>query len=137
MAEDLDSILRRVATGELTPEEAEPLVASVTGQASQAGDTTPPPSSRPPAPPSTPPAVSGPVVTSGAQRTVRLQVMENGRAVVNLRIPMSWASLAGSVLPGLSRSQADRIREAIRSGEVGPILDVRDEDGDGVIISTE
>jgi hypothetical protein len=49
---------------------------------------------------------------------------------------MSWASLA-NVVPGLSRLQSDRIRDAIRSGSVGPILEVQDEDGDGVIISTE
>jgi hypothetical protein len=50
---------------------------------------------------------------------------------------MSWAALAGSVVPGLSNENADRLREAIRSGTVGRILEVLDEDGDGVIISTE
>jgi hypothetical protein len=40
-------------------------------------------------------------------------------------------------VPGLSGSQSERIREALRSGEVGPILEVVDERGDGVIISTE
>lgn len=63
--------------------------------------------------------------------------MEGGRAVVNLRIPMSLAGLAGSVLPGLSNDHAERLRDAIRSGTVGRILEVQDEDGDGVIISTE
>jgi len=73
---------------------------------------------------------------SPVRRTVRLEVLENGRTVTTLRIPMSWASLA-NVVPGLSRLQTDRIRDAIRSGSVGPILEVQDEDGDGVIISTE
>jgi hypothetical protein len=117
MPDELESILRRVASGELTPEQAEPLVAAVAGSSPR---TAPPPPAAP-----------------AAQRSVRLQVLEDGRAVVNLRIPMSLASLAGNVVPGLSGPQAERIREAIRSGIVGTILDVRDEDGDGVIISTE
>ncbi|MEO7118592.1 MAG: hypothetical protein ABIZ34_06440 [Candidatus Limnocylindrales bacterium] len=129
MTDDLESVLRRVASGELTPEEAEPLVVAATGQT----PTSDEPAQRPLD--QQPPDSNLRGRTS--QRTVRLKVMENDRAVVNLRIPTSWASLAGSVVPGLSGAHADRIREAIRSGEVGTILDVRDEDGDGVIISTE
>lgn len=189
MPEELDEILRRVAAGELSPQDAEPLVAAATGASpgtDTRADAMPPMPPTPPAPPSAPhpptppapdgappsegrsfgrgfargfgrgfslgfgddpgsggsadPAASSSTTPSGggrASRTVRLQVMESGRAVVNLRIPMSWASLAGSVVPGLSGGQAERLREAIRSGEVGPILEVRDDDGDGVIISTE
>lgn len=146
--EDLDTILRRVASGELTPEAAEPLVAAA-GQNSGAaagdiaGDVprldsprTDTPATDAPPPHDTrgfPAATASP----GAQRTVRLQVLENGKPVVNLRIPMSWASLAGSVVPGISGPHAERLRDAIRRGEVGTILEVQDEDGDGVIISTE
>ncbi len=147
MPEELDSILRRVASGELTPEEAEPLVAAATAArrtapqgepgtrsgsgpssagSERAGGPRGPWSSWSQAGPGDPP-----------RRTVRLQVFEGGRVVVNLRIPMSWAGLAGSVLPGLSVANAERIREAIRSGEVGTILEVHDEDGGGVVISTE
>lgn len=118
MPDNLDSILQRVASGELSPEDAEPLIAGATfssgaglGGAPQSGER--------------------------AQRIVRLQVLEGGKPVVNLRIPVTWAGLAGSVLPGISGQHADRIREAIRSGTVGRILEVQDEDGDGVIISTE
>jgi hypothetical protein len=117
MPDDLETLLRRVAAGEVSAEEAEPLV-----EAATAG---PPP---PTEPRSTP---------SGARRIVRLQVMEGGRPVVNLRIPMAWAGLAGSVLPGITGTHADRLRAAIRAGTVGRILEVQDEDGDGVIISTE
>ena len=63
--------------------------------------------------------------------------MEGGRPVIHMRLPTAWASLASSALPGLTGTHAERIREAIRGGEIGPILDVTDEDGDGVIISTE
>jgi hypothetical protein len=123
MTEELDAILRRVAAGELTPEDAEPLVEAATGKTSGRDHD---------APAEAEPAKADQPV----RRTVRLEVLENGRAVTTLRIPMSWASLA-NVVPGLSRLQSDRIREAIRSGSVGPILEVQDEDGDGVIISTE
>ncbi len=126
MPEELDAILRRVASGELTPDEAEPLVEAATGRTGRHAQDA-----------AAAPATTDPVQPEGqARRTVRLEVLENGRTVTTLRIPMSWASLA-NVVPGLSSVHADRIREAIRSGSVGPILEVQDEDGDGVIISTE
>ena len=55
---------------------------------------------------------------------------------MNLRVPMSWTGLT-SLVPGLSGSQAARVSEALRAGERGRILDIRDADGGGVIISTE
>lgn len=145
MADDLDRILRRVASGELSVEDAEPLIEAASGGH---GDPDPAQGSerrgnrfgwpRPPAAPSPPkPPIPPMAPNSAPHRVVRLQVMEGGKAVVNLRIPMSLAGLAGSVLPGLSNEHADRLRDAIRSGTVGRILEVQDEDGDGVIISTE
>jgi hypothetical protein len=56
---------------------------------------------------------------------------------VNLRIPMAFADTALRVVPGISAEQSDRIRAAIAGGTRGPILDVEDEDGDGVVISME
>jgi hypothetical protein len=146
MTDNLEGILRRVASGELSVEEAEPLIAAASGEpgtldsgpvrktgrfgwprfSGPGGDASAASSDE-----------SSPPGAIGARRVVRLQVMEGGRSVVNLRIPMSLAGLAGSVLPGLSNEHADRLREAIRSGTVGRILEVQDEDGDGVIISTE
>ncbi len=116
MTEGLETILARVASGEITAEEAEPLVAAAVEQPRQ-----------------TEPSDAGP----RARRTVRLQVTERGRAMVDLRIPIGIAGLAGALVPGLSGLQADRLRDALRSGRVGPVLEVVDEDGDGVVISTE
>lgn len=131
---DLDDLLRRVATGELSPEEAEPLVAAT--QAPTPGSDGPMPGAD--GPTATPAVDPGrgdsPAGPSG--RAVRLQVVEGGRAVVNLRIPMSWTGLS-SLVPGLSGAHAERVTEALRNGERGQILDIRDEDGDGVTISTE
>lgn len=163
MTDDLEAILQRVASGELSVAEAEPLIAAATAQEA-AGDEQPqrksgrfgwprpPAAPEPPVPPAMPGSAEGeaqgrmrdhgnlrpaPQYGERAQRIVRLQVLEGGRAVVNLRIPTTWAGLAGSVLPGLSNEHAQRLRDAIRAGTVGRILEVQDEDGDGVIISTE
>jgi hypothetical protein len=50
---------------------------------------------------------------------------------------MSLASLAGSVIPGLSEAQVGRLQQALRDGEIGTIVDVRDDQGSGVLIATE
>lgn len=112
--DELQAILQQVADGRLTPEEAEALLGGAMRE-----------------PASTEPAGTGP------RRAVRLQVTERGRTVVDLRIPMSIASMAGSVVPGLASAQMERLGDAIRGGEVGPILEIQDERGDGVVISTE
>ena len=130
MTDDLEIILARVAAGEITAEEAEPLVAAAVDRASDPVDGTPHPAEGP-----APPAALDP--GTRPQRNVRLQVTERGRAMVDLRIPIGLAGLAGAVVPGLSGPQAERIRDALRTGRVGPVLKVLDEHGDGVVISTE
>ncbi|MBA3796733.1 MAG: hypothetical protein H0X20_05845 [Chloroflexi bacterium] len=130
MTDDLEIILARVAAGEITAEEAEPLVAAAVDRASDLVDGTPRPAEGP-----APPAALDP--GTRPQRNVRLQVTERGRAMVDLRIPIGLAGLAGAVVPGLSGPQAERIRDALRTGRVGPVLEVLDEHGDGVVISTE
>ncbi len=138
MTEDLETILARVASGEITAGEAEPLVAAAvaSSEAAPDGDQATPPADGPStgaARPHPGPSERGPQ----ARRTVRLQVTERGRAMVDVRIPVGIAGLAGALVPGLSGPQADRIRDALRYGRVGPVLEVVDEDGDGVVISTE
>lgn len=130
MTEDLEIILARVAAGEITAEEAEPMVAAAIDGASGALHGAPGMADE-----SVPPAAPAP--ETRPQRNVRLQVTERGRPMVDLRIPIGLAGLAGAVVPGLSGPQAERIRTALRSGRVGRVLEVLDEDGDGVIISTE
>ena len=75
-------------------------------------------------------------VTRG--RHLRIRVTERGRQVVNLSIPIGFVDGALSFVPGIGGDQADRIREAVRSGAVGPILDLEEPDGTrGVSISVE
>lgn len=120
----LDRVLRLIAEGRLTAAEAAPILdalegaSAATGTARTARDET---SSEPPGTPG---------------KILRVQVTEAGRAVINLRIPLSLGRAAISQVPGLSESTSDRIREAIEAGVKGSILEV-DEAGDGVRISIE
>jgi polyhydroxyalkanoate synthesis regulator phasin len=70
-------------------------------------------------------------------RQLRIQVKERGRQRVNLRIPIGFVDAAIGFVPGLGGDQAERIRDAVKSGELGPIIDVEDPDGDSVQISVE
>lgn len=123
MSDELDALLRLVAEGRLTPEEAAPLVAALTERPS------PPPSS------AVVPA-SGRVLEAGP-RQLRIRVEERGRTVVNLRVPLSVAETALNMVPGLAGEQAARVRAALEGGTIGPIIDVEDPDGDAVLISLE
>ena len=76
-------------------------------------------------------------MAAGGGRQLRIKVTERGRQVVNLRIPIGFVETALKFVPGLGGDQAHRIREAVQAGAVGPILDVEDPDGSGVLISVE
>jgi len=92
---------------------------------------------RPPLPLLPPLPPDPPEPSSNARRQLRIEVVEGGQRVVNLRIPLGLAGVAAALVPGLSPAHADRIRQAIRSGVVGPILEVHGDDGDRVVIATE
>lgn len=70
-------------------------------------------------------------------RQLRIRITEHGRQVVNLRIPIGFVDTALGFVPGIGGEQSERIREAVASGVIGPIIDVEDSDGDGVLISVE
>jgi len=134
MPDPLDDVLRLVAEGRLTPDEAAPIIdalaaahgaadrARAAGEAARDGARAPR-DARPTAPP-------------GPLRRLRVQVRDGGRTVVDLQLPGLLAELAGAV-PGIPAAYADRVREAIRAGLRGPIVDVTDEDGSGVTISID
>ena len=74
----------------------------------------------------------------GGGRQLRIRITERGRQVVNLRIPIGFVETALKFVPGLGGDQSQRIRDAVRSGAFGPIIDVEDPDGQGgVLISVE
>jgi hypothetical protein len=72
-----------------------------------------------------------------AARTIRLEVTDHGRVVVNLRLPASLGELGLRGVPGLTGPNVDRIRAALASGTRGPVFEAIGEDGDGVRILIE
>jgi hypothetical protein len=125
---DLETILRLVADGHLSPEDAAPIIDALSAKPSDAAAGASPTQAAPHAPSARP---------QNRGRQLRIRVIEKGHQVVNLRVPMAFADMAARVVPGISVGQAASIRAAIDSGSIGPILDVEDEDGDGVLISVE
>jgi hypothetical protein len=125
----LESVLRLVAEGRLTAEEAGPILDALdartnpapAGHQSGANDAD----------------GDGDEPRRGPGRAIRLEVTEKGRKVVNLRIPLSLGRAALDRVPGLSEATTDRIREAIEAGITGPIVHVDEGSGDGVRIVIE
>jgi hypothetical protein len=122
----LESVLRLVADGRLTAEEAGPILDALDNGAGPRPTTPPHPAGEPAAPPA-----------GGPGRALRVEVTEGGRKIVNLRIPASLGRAALSRVPGLSEATSERIREAIEAGITGPILAVDEGSGDGVRIVIE
>ena len=123
----LESVLRLVADGRLTAEEAGPILDALDARASAvpAHDDN---------------AETQPETeTKGRQpgRAIRLEVTENGRKVVNLRVPLALGRAALDRVPGLSEATTERIREALEAGITGPIVHVDEGAGDGVRIVIE
>jgi hypothetical protein len=117
----LESVLRLVADGRLSAEEAGPILDALDARMGWAptdagNDDTP---------------------RRGTGRAIRLEVTDKGRKVVNLRVPLSLGRAALDRIPGLSEATTDRIRDAIEAGITGPILQVDEGTGDGVRIVIE
>ncbi len=137
MATDpLEQVLRLVADGTVSAEEAASILAALDARSGHTatagtGDTRKAP------PRDVPPAGSShgsqPDVDAGGRAAVslRLEVSEGGRQIVNLRLPIAVGRLALDRVPGLSGDQVDRVREALNSGMRGPVLEV--DDGDNVV----
>jgi hypothetical protein len=138
----LSRVLELVATGRLSAEEAAPILDAL--QAGQDAVTT----GRKAvdagfgaAAPFTAHTADGEAEGDGPRQSgakfARIEVREGGRRVVDLRIPTSLGRFALGRVPGLSTDQVSELQNAISTGIVGPLLDVEDEDGDGVRIVLE
>ena len=122
----LQQILRLVAQGRLTADEAAPILDALDGrQRAVPGDAP------------TEPAASPAGERRGAPRYARIEVVERGRKAVDLRIPLSLGRRAIGSIPGLSSAQVVELTDAVNRGLSGPIVDISDEDGDGVRIALE
>jgi hypothetical protein len=126
---ELEALLRLVAEGRITAEEAAPIVAALEEKAArEAGDA-----SSAGAEPGRRNASAGDVL---AGRRLRVYVAEKGRPVVDIAIPLATAGFAIDQVPGLSPGHRSRIVEAIQNGTKGPIVEVSD-GGDEVRITIE
>ena len=127
----LERVLRLVAEGRLTADEAGPILDALDDRPTPNMARAARPASGSPSGRDRPDAND-----RDPARTLRVEVTDGGRAVINLRIPLSLGRAALNQVPGISDATSDRIREAIEAGIKGPIVDVEDGD-DGVRISLE
>jgi polyhydroxyalkanoate synthesis regulator phasin len=140
---ELETVLRLVAEGHLTPEEAAPIIDALTQRREPAQGRVERvlrhvESARDFANAARDEAHRvRDAVREARGRQLRIRVTEHGRQVVNLRIPLAFADTALRMVPGIGDDQAARIRQAIDAKSLGPIIDVEDESGDGVLISVE
>ncbi len=116
----LERVLELVAQGRLTAEEAGPLLDALEVERAGAASTSEPAGN----------------VDRGPATSVRVEITDKGRSVVNLRVPLSLGRAALERLPGLSPFASERLAEAIRSGIKGSIVEV-DDDGDRVRVVIE
>jgi hypothetical protein len=148
MAEELEAVLRLVADGTLTPEQAAPIIDALSraespshGDRAQArlGGRLDRVRRRVERAYERAEHARASAEQHGALhgRQLRIRVTEHGRQVVNLRIPIGFVDAALGFVPGIGGDQSVRIRQAIAAGTIGPIIDVEDTDGDGVLISVE
>jgi hypothetical protein len=141
-ADPLDQVLRLVAEGRLTAEEAAPILAALDERSTPRRDRGEPPGGFGSNPPpgfgagAGAGAGAGEGAASRGATTLRIEVRDGGRSVVNLRLPIAVGRFALDRVPGLSGDQVTRVREALSSGLRGPVLEVDDE-GDGVRIVLE
>jgi hypothetical protein len=126
MADTLEHVLRLVAEGRLTAAQAAPIL-----DALAATDTDEPSDV-----PGGGPVGSGETTERQTATAIRIEITEDGRKVVNLRIPVSLGRLALDRIPGLSGSHAELVRRALADGRSGTLLQIDEDDG-GVRIALE
>ncbi len=125
MPDGLEVILRLVAEGRLSVEEAAPLVEAMLAPDDGRADR-----------PAVSDAPSGSTL-GDLPAHVRVVVTEHGRSVVNLRVPLALGKAAVALVPGLSLDDSTHLDAALAAGRTGPLLDVTDETGDGVRVVLE
>ncbi len=145
MSEELETVLRLVADGTLSPEQAAPIIDALTR--AETADRREPGRDIRDRVAERLDRAQGRIEAAQARmrersarsggRQLRIRVTEHGRQVVNLRIPIGFVDTALQFVPGIGGDQSERIREAVAAGVVGPIVDVESPDGDGVLISVE
>jgi hypothetical protein len=125
MPDTLEHVLRLVAEGRISAEQAAPILDALGAEGGGSDDAAP----------SEPRSTDTPA-GYGPAKAIRIEVSDKGRKVVNLRIPIPLGRLALDRIPGLAGNHGDLVRQALADGRVGPVLEL-DDDGDGVRIAIE
>ena len=111
-------ILRMIEEGKITPEEGARLLAAI-GERVTDEPTPPQPAAAPSA--------------NGRFLHVRVSNLHTGKQKVSVNIPLSIVDMGLRFVPQNDKIDVQAIRDAIRSGVSGPIVDViDDEKGDHV-----
>jgi hypothetical protein len=114
-------ILRMIEEGKITPEEGARLLAAI-GERSESNAAPPPP-----------PAAALP---NGRYLHVRVTNMQTGKQKVTVNVPLSIVEMGLRFVPQNDKFDPQTIRDAIRTGLTGPIVDVIDEEkGDRVEVT--
>jgi hypothetical protein len=134
MTDPLEQVLKLVAEGRLTADEAAPILEALDDK-TKAGATVADTGADLGSMAGT---TADATADSGRQpRFARVEVRDHGKRVVDLRVPISLGRFALSRIPGLSAQQIGDVEQAVMAGAHGPILEVEDPDGDGVRIVLE
>jgi hypothetical protein len=134
MSDELKTVLRLVAEGKLSPEEAAPIIDALSASADVRGAAARGHTGQGEAPPDDERRSAG---KSGRGRRIRIQVSEGGRRVVDVRVPLAFAAMAARTVPGIPDSYSALIEQAVETDTTGTIIDAEDENGDGVLITME
>ena len=127
MPDTLEHVLRLVAEGRISAEQAAPILDALGAEDGGSGDAQPSESTT---------DLTATGAGSGPPKAIRIEVSDKGRKVVNLRIPIPLGRMALDRIPGLGGNHGDLVRQALADGRVGPVLEL-DDDGDGVRIAIE
>jgi hypothetical protein len=130
MSDPLARILQLVADGRLTAAEAAPIIdalEALDGEDRSPGESGPGPDGEPA------PRAAGDHTTA---TSIRIEISERGRKIVNLRVPVSLGRMALDRIPGMTGDNADIVRRALAEGRSGTLVHI-DEDGSGVRIALE
>lgn len=135
MRDELATILRLVAEGKLSADEAAPIIEALTASGPRRAAVRPDDHPDHAAHAERHAAADKP---SGARgRQVRIQVSERGRRVIDLRVPLAFAAAAARMVPGIPDRYAHMIEQAVDTDTTGTIVDTEDEGGDRVLITLE
>ena len=128
-SEERMRVLRMIEEGKISAEEGTRLLKAIEKSSKKPGR-------RPSAPPPSAPGENG-----GRWMRLRVSDTNSGRTKVNMTLPLGLVSMGLQVgarfVPEVNNLDVTQIRDALRSGVPGKILEVMDEDGELVEIFVE